>query len=270
MRSSLAFSARPSTPIVSGCRVQSSGVAMDRYWWIRAKTIGCVKVAARRRGRLERRLAVRDADRVAREHVAHVVLVEAGRARRAERDQQRRRLLAVRVVGGEEDLLRGDVAEDVEQVDGAPDGGVEEDARLAAEALGERGQVGDARVGDDQLRLRVRVDEAREVVGDRRQAASAVDEDRNPPLGGQLEDRRKPLVVEEEALRARMELDPAGAEVEAAIRLADRILAQVEPDERDEPSFERFAYSSVRSFGARKPGWRSGSSMQNMKEREIP
>ena len=28
---------------------------------------------------------------------------------------------------------------------------------------------------------------------------------------------------------------------------------------------ERFAYSSVRSFGARKAGWRSGSSMQNMK-----
>ena len=124
--------------------------------------------------------------------------------------------------------------EHVEQVDRAPDGGVEEDARLAAEALGERGQVGDPAVGDDQLRLGVGLDEPREVVGDRREAAAAVDQDRDAALGGELEDRREPLVVQEEALRARMELDPAGAEVEAAGRLLDRLLAQVEADEGDE------------------------------------
>ena len=32
-----------------------------------------------------------------------------------------------------------------------------------------------------------------------------------------------------------MELDPAGAEVEAADRLLDRALVEVEPDERDDP-----------------------------------
>ena len=32
---------------------------------------------------------------------------------------------------------------------------------------------------------------------------------------------------------------------------------------------ERFAYSSVRSFGARNAGWRSGSSMQNMNARDT-
>ena len=84
--------------------------------------------------------------------------------------------------------------------------------------------------------LGVGLDEAREVVGDRRQPAAAVDQDRNAALGGELEDRRQPLVVQEEALRARMELDPAGAEIEAAHRLLDRLLAQVEPDEGDEPS----------------------------------
>ena len=71
---------------------------------------------------------------------------------------------------------------------------------------------------------------------DRRQAAAAVDEDRHAALGRQREDGREPLVVEEELLRARMELDPARAEVEAASRLLDRPLVEREPDERDEPA----------------------------------
>ena len=45
LRSSQAFRASPMTPIVSGCRVQRSGVAIDRYWWTRASAIGCSKVA---------------------------------------------------------------------------------------------------------------------------------------------------------------------------------------------------------------------------------
>ena len=89
-------------------------------------------------------------------------------------------------------------------------------------------------MGDDQLRVRVRFDEAREIVGDRRQPPTPVDEDRHAAVGRELEDRREPLVVQEEALRSRVELDPARAEVEAARRLLDRVLAQVEPDERDE------------------------------------
>ena len=82
--------------------------------------------------------------------------------------------------------------------------------------------------------LGVRVDEPPQLVGDRRQPAAAVDEDRHAALGREREDRRQPLVVQLEALRARVELDPAGAEVEAASRLLERLLGQVEPDERDE------------------------------------
>ena len=74
---------------------------------------------------------------------------------------------------------------------------------LSAEAPREARQVGDARVGDDQLRVRIAVDEAREVVRDRRQSAPAVDQDRDAALGGDREDRRQPLVVEHEALRPR-------------------------------------------------------------------
>ena len=40
-RSSHALSARPSSPSVSGWRVQNSVAAIERYWWIRAKVIGC-------------------------------------------------------------------------------------------------------------------------------------------------------------------------------------------------------------------------------------
>ncbi len=102
---------------------------------------------------------------------------------------------------------------------------------------GEPREVGDACVRDDQLRLRICVDEPLEVVGDRRQASTAVDEDRDAPFRGELEHRREARVVQEELLRARVELDAAGAEVEAARRLLDRSLVERKPDERDHPPF---------------------------------
>ena len=79
------------------------------------------------------------------------------------------------------------------------------------------------------------MNQAIQVVRDRRQPAPAVDEDRHAPLGGDREHRREPLVVEQELLRARVELDPTGAAVEAPLGLGDRLLAQVEPDVRDHP-----------------------------------
>jgi len=69
---------------------------------------------------------------------------------------------------------------------------------------------------------------------DRRQAASGVDEDRNAALCREREDGCEPLVVEQELLGARMKLDPAGAEIEAAARLLDRPLVEREPHEWDE------------------------------------
>jgi hypothetical protein len=89
-------------------------------------------------------------------------------------------------------------------------------------------------VGDDQLRLGVGVHEAHEMVGDRREAATAVNEDRHAPVGGQGEHGCETLVVQEEALRARVQLDAAGAEVETARRLVDRILREIEANEGDE------------------------------------
>ena len=132
---------------------------------------------ARRRQR-QRFLARRDPARAAAEHRPQLLVVEPRHPGGAERGEQRRRLRPVRVVGGVEHLLGGDEPVEVEQVERAPHGGVEEDARPAGEVACERGQVGDARVGDDQLRL-VGVHQPGERVGDRRQAAAAVDQDRD-------------------------------------------------------------------------------------------
>ena len=78
------------------------------------------------------------------------------------------------------------------------------------------------------------VDDPMEVVGDRRQPSPAVDQDRHASLRRQREDRLESLVVQEELLGPRVQLDPPGAEIEAAGRLLDRLLAQVEPHEGDE------------------------------------
>ena len=63
-----------------------------------------------------------------------------------------------------------------------------------------------------------------------------MNQDRHVAVGRELEDRRKPLVVQVELLGARVELDAACARIEAACRLADRILVQIEAHERDEPA----------------------------------
>ena len=89
-------------------------------------------------------------------------------------------------------------------------------------------------MGDDQLRLGIAVDERGELTGDRRQTAAAMDQDRDVTFRGQSEDRREALVVQEEALRSGVELDPTRAEIEAAGCLLDRLLGQVEADEGDQ------------------------------------
>ena len=217
-------------------RIQSSGVAIERYAWIRAKVSGCeIDSGPLRRRERQRVLAVADSPRATGEHCSQLVIAETCDSRRAQREQERAGLLAIGVVGGVEHLLGRHEPEEVEQVERAPDGGVEEDTRTTREAVGERGEVGDAAVGDDQLRV-VTVDERGQLDRDRRKAAAAVDEDRHAAVGGEPEDGREPLVVQVELLGARVEFDAARARIEAARGLADRILVQVEPHERNEPS----------------------------------
>ena len=187
-------------------------------------------------GELGQRLVVGDAARVLAEHAAEAVVVEPGHPRGADREEQRVRLAPVGVVGRVDDLLRRELAEEIEQVDRAPDGRVEEDARDPSQPPGEPGHVRDAGVRDDQPDALEAAHERLEVARDRRQAASSVDQDRNRALEGELEDRPEPLVVEGECLRPWVELDPARAEVERAPGLVERPLRQVEAHEGEEPA----------------------------------
>ena len=68
-----------------------------------------------------------------------LLVVETRHLGRPERDQERARLLSVGVVGGVEHLLGRDESEEAQEVDRAPDRGVEKDASLAGEAAGEAG-----------------------------------------------------------------------------------------------------------------------------------
>ena len=224
---------------MSGWRIQRNGIAIERYWWIRASCSGCSSVAAAERpGRLGKLLAVGEPVRVAGEHArAAAPRRSPAQLRRAERDEERARLLAVGEVGRVDDLLGRDAAVEVEQVDRAPGRGVEEDVlaarpsppqRCARSAIPAWAMISAA--------SGLALDERGEPVGDRRQAAAAVDQDRHAPLLGEREHRPEPVVGRVEALRPRMELDPARARVEAARRLLDRRLVQVEPDERDQPA----------------------------------
>ena len=108
------------------------------------------------------------------------------------------------------------------------------DARATGEVPRHRREVDDPGVRDDQRGRGVAVEQTSERVGDRRQATTPVDQDRDASLGGEREDGLEAGVVGEEPLRTGMQLDPARAEVEAPDRLLEGRLVQIEADERHE------------------------------------
>ncbi len=93
------------------------------------------------------------------------------------------------------------------------------------------------------------------MVCNRRQPATAVDEDRHTSLGRKLEDRREAIVVERESLRSRVELDASRSAVETADRLVDRPFGgQVEAHERHESAAGALGVSQC-SVVRRTEGW---------------
>ena len=187
---------------------------------MRASCSGCASVLVAERRRSARAAAAPSASAfaVAGEHRAQLVVVVAGEARGLERDQERRRLLPVRVVARVDHLLRRDLAVEVEQVDRAPRRRVEEDALAAAPcSAASARQVGDAGVGDDQRRLRVAVDErcaGPSAIGGRPRPPWIRIGTRRSAASSNTGASRSSVAVE--LLRARVELDPARAGVEAA------------------------------------------------------
>jgi hypothetical protein len=89
-------------------------------------------------------------------------------------------------------------------------------------------------MGDDQGWRAVPVEQSGERVGDRGEPPTAVDQNRDPALRCEREHGLEAWVVGEEPLCARVELDAAGAEVDAACRLLDGAFVEIEPHERQE------------------------------------
>jgi hypothetical protein len=84
---------------------------------------------------------------------------------------------------------------------------------------------------------------------DLRVAHAGVDHDRKPLLVGQREDVIEPPIGDVEALTARVQLESDGAGVEAALRLAERVLGGVEAAERPQPvgvGFDELEHPLVR------------------------
>jgi hypothetical protein len=91
-------------------------------------------------------------------------------------------------------------------------------------------------VGQDQPRIRVARRQVGRVASERRDAAAGVDDDRQPALGRQLEDRRGLGVGQPERLRARVQLDPARTRCKGTLGLRDGIGARIDAAERHEPA----------------------------------
>ena len=186
-------------------------------------------------------------------------------------DEERRRLLPVRVVARVDDLLGRDLAIEVEEVDRAPRRGVEQDALAARHAARERGEVGDPAVGDDQRRARVVGRRGR--AGPRRSAAARGR--RGSGSGRAARPRARtpaePVVVRRELLGARVQLDPAGAEVEGSASPPRSATRSGRGARRG--SAGRCSARRTRASGRSRrvnDGSRSGSSRQNMNAREMP
>jgi hypothetical protein len=96
------------------------------------------------------------------------------------------------------------------------------------------GEVADRAVGEDQMGTGMALGQLQGVAAEGRDATAGVDQDREPALvgeGDQVADRR---LAHRELLGAGVELDPAGACVEAAPRLGEGAAAGIDPAEGDQ------------------------------------
>ncbi len=89
-------------------------------------------------------------------------------------------------------------------------------------------------MGEDEAGARVALRQLERVVAERRDAAAGVDQDRHAAVLGEAGEVLDRGLAHRELLGARVELDPVGAEVEAALRLGERAVVRVDPAEVDD------------------------------------
>src|SRR5919198_664865 len=92
-------------------------------------------------------------------------------------------------------------------------------------------EIAETGVGEDQPRPGVALAEPERVAAKGGDPTPGVDEDRPLALVGQGEHLLQAGMVEGESLRARVELDPGGAGVEAALGLGGGLLLRIDATE---------------------------------------
>jgi hypothetical protein len=98
----------------------------------------------------------------------------------------------------------------------------------------DRVQVGDRAVGEQDLRARVALEQARQVARQRRHGAAGMEEHRHAPLGRQREGGVEGGMREVESGQARVQLDAARARVERCGELRQEALTRLAAAEGDD------------------------------------
>ena len=162
-------------------------------------------------------------------------LVEPGLVRDAQRQVERGGGHPVWRIRREHDALGGHAREQLDHVDREEAGDVVQHARMVGQARCEDALVADGAVRQDQHRLGMAQRELHEAVGERRQPAPGVDEDRNARTFRQAEHVAHLAAVEHEVLRPWVELDAARSRLQAALALGERAFGGVQATERHQP-----------------------------------
>src|SRR4051812_8724972 len=106
---------------------------------------------------------------------------------------------------------------------------------------------------------------------ERRHPVPGVDEDRHPALARHCVDGANTRLGDLEALGARVQLDAARARIQAALGLAQRVVARIDPTERDELASRSCRLGQYRSFAAEYPfGSASGKTTPRPRTRLSP
>ena len=147
---------------------------------------------------------------------------------------------AIRHVAAIEDLAGRHDRQQRQHVGDLPPRRVEEHVVQVAHDVREQPEVADSRVGEDEPRLAVLGRQPRDLLAERRDPAPRVEEHRQPPLGGEGDEVLDDRMRQPEVVRARVQLDPVRACVDAPPRLGERLVGVgVDPAERHQPPARR-------------------------------